>query len=192
MARRSWFRFRSRSTVSVAQPTKAARSNTTIPVRIRMIHPPVATFPRSMRLLQWMRRLAAIFLLALVAASPAPDPARNPVARESLQNRCDALLAKWKDRLNEEHFASVVSPPFVIAGDASPEKLRAYRDQTVLAASKALHATYFDAEPTEPILILLFETEPPYKRLAKKWFDDDDVPHFGFCRSDGVMLMNIS
>ena len=34
--------------------------------------------------------------------------------------------------------------------------------------------------------------QPPYRRLAKKWFDEDDVPHFGFCRRDGTMLMNIS
>src|SRR6185295_17675326 len=62
----------------------------------------------------------------------------------------------------------------------------------ILAAAQALHATYFQAEPSEPILIFLFESEEPYKRLAKKWFDDDDVPHFGFCRHDGIMLMNIS
>jgi hypothetical protein len=51
---------------------------------------------------------------------------------------------------------------------------------------------YFDAEPEEPVLILLFESAAPYKRLGKKWFGYDDVPHFGFFRRDrNVMLMNV-
>ena len=36
---------------------------------------------------------------------------------------------------------------------------------------------YFDKEPDEPVLILLFESAEPYRRLAKKWFGDDEVPH---------------
>jgi hypothetical protein len=52
---------------------------------------------------------------------------------------------------------------------------------------------YFNRPLEEPVLILLFETEGPYKRLAKKWFDESDVPHFGFYRRrENVMLMNIS
>ena len=40
------------------------------------------------------------------------------------------------------------------------------------------------------MLILLFESEGPYKRLAKKWFNEDEVPHYGFYRhSEHVMLM---
>ena len=131
-----------------------------------------------------MRSLRVLLLLFLTQPSLAVEP--------GLQARCDNLLAKWKDRLDADHFASLVSPPFVLAGDGGNEKLRIYRDRTVMAAARALHATYFDAEPDKPILIFLFESEEPYKQLAKKWFDDDDVPHFGFCRSDGIMLMNIS
>jgi hypothetical protein len=102
------------------------------------------------------------------------------------------LLASWKDRLAEEHFTAVVAGPFVIAGDGGPARLAQYRDHTILAAARALHAQFFRAEPTEPVLILLFETEGPYKRLAKKWFDDDDVPHYGFYRHrDRTMLMNV-
>ena len=143
-----------------------------------------ATFATGPRPYRWMRSLRVLLLLFLTAPALAAD--------QSLQERCDNLLAKWKDRLDEEHFASLVSPPFVLAGDGGHEKLQIYRYRTVVAAARALHATYFDAEPDKPILIFLFESEEPYKQLAKKWFDDDDVPHFGFCRSDGIMLMNIS
>jgi hypothetical protein len=82
--------------------------------------------------------------------------------------------------------------PFVIAGNASQSQINRYRDVTILAAARALHAMYFDAEPTEPVLILLFESRGPYARLAKKWFDQDDVPHYGFYRRrQNIMLMNV-
>ena len=102
------------------------------------------------------------------------------------------MLKEWKPKLDEERFNAVVAPPFVIAGDGTPAQLARYRDGTIVAAAKALHAQYFKTEPAEPILILLFETEGPYKRLAKKWFNDDDVPHYGFYRHrDRTMLMNV-
>ena len=133
-----------------------------------------------------MRILLTLILAALCA------PIEAATTQPSLQTECDTLLAKWKDRLDAEHFSTLVSPPFVLAGDGGEDRLRGYRDHTILASARALHAMYFDAQPTKPILIFLFETEPPYRRLAKKWFNENDVPHFGFCRADGVMLMNIS
>jgi hypothetical protein len=42
------------------------------------------------------------------------------------------------------------------------------------------------------VVILLFKSGESYRRLAKNWFNDDDVPHFGFFRSDNVMLMDVS
>lgn len=111
-----------------------------------------------------------------------------PDVRENSQ----ALLAQWKDRFDAEKINYTITGPFLIAGNGSPAKLRRYRDDTVRAAARALRAAYFEKEPTEPVLILLFETAGPYRRLAKKWFDEDDVPHYGFFRrSDHVMLMNV-
>jgi hypothetical protein len=146
------------------------------------MHPKACTPPDSFT--ACMRLALIIPILFLVAAAPA--------TQEALSDECSQTLAKWKDRLDEEHFTTLISPPFVLAGDGGPERLKQYRDQTILAAAKALHTTYFDAQPAEPIVIFLFESEAPYRRLAKKWFDEDNVPHFGFCRNDGVMLMNIS
>jgi hypothetical protein len=52
---------------------------------------------------------------------------------------------------------------------------------------------YFQARPAEPILILLFESDASYRRLAITWFNDHDVPHFGFYRPyDRTMLMNVA
>src|SRR4051812_28317543 len=129
-----------------------------------------------------------------VTASALPAvaaPATAP-AGPSLEQKTQALYDQWKDRLAAERFNAVVAAPFVIAGDGTPAQLARYRDGTIVAAARALHAQFFKAEPSEPILILLFESEGPYKRLAKKWFDDDDVPHYGFYRhGDRTMLMNV-
>lgn len=104
----------------------------------------------------------------------------------------EALLAAWRERFDEEKFNYTIAGPFVIAGNGSPARLRRYRDGTIRAAARALSATYFEKPPAEPVLILLFESAGPYRRLAKKWFNDDDVPHYGFFRrSQHVMLMNV-
>lgn len=123
-------------------------------------------------------------LLVLCGAEPASRPA--------LQSRCELLVMEWKPRFDREKFSVVIAPPFVLAGDGGGARLEAWRDHTVLAAQRALQHMYFKTEPTTPILVLLFETGDSYRRLAREWFNDDDVPHFGFCRADGIMLMNIS
>ena len=126
----------------------------------------------------------ALFLL-LISAGPASRPA--------IVARTDALLEEWKDRLAEGHLHSLAAPPFVIAGDGSAGRLARYRDGTVLAAARALKATYFDKDPQQPVLILLFENAKEYERLSKKWFDEEDVPHFGYYRhADHVMVMNVA
>ena len=113
-------------------------------------------------------------------------------AEAPVEKKARALLAQWKPKFDAEKFNYLVAGPFVIAGDGSKSRLERYRDDTILAAARALHEMYFDAEPQDPVLILLFESAAPYKRLGKKWFNYDDVPHFGFFRRDkNVMLMNV-
>jgi hypothetical protein len=121
-------------------------------------------------------------------ASPPPGPEHKP----DVEAKSRELLAKWKDRFDAERFNYAVAGPFVVAGDGSAARIAAYRDGTILGAQRALRETFFKTEPDDPVLILLFERPGPYKRLAKKWFGDEDVPHFGFFRrSDRVMLMNV-
>jgi hypothetical protein len=128
------------------------------------------------------------FLMLCVLLTPAVGFG----ADTDIDSKSQKLLKEWKERFEAEKFNFVASGPFVIAGDGSAEKIARYRDGTILAADRALKATYFTKRPPEPVLILLFEKAGPYKRLAKKWFDDDNVPHFGFFRpSERVMLMNV-
>jgi hypothetical protein len=138
-----------------------------------------------------MRIPILVFLLALspilVIASPSTQS-----TQPTLATKCDALLDKWQPKLSTEHFAVTISPPFVIAGDGGANRLTRYRDGTILPAMRALQKQFFAKPPSEPILILLFESEEPYRRLAKDWFGDTNVAYFGYCRHDGVMLMNVS
>ncbi len=127
------------------------------------------------------------FCTSAAAAAAGPAAATKP----AIDEKCDKLLANWRERFDEEKFNYLSAPPFVLAGNGSMEQLEHYRDRTVLAAARSLKATYFKADPGEPVLILLFESEGPYRRLAKKWFDDDHVPHYGFFRHDNIMLMNV-
>jgi hypothetical protein len=132
-------------------------------------------------------------LILLCAAIFLTTTSSIMAAEASTELKAQNLLAQWKPRLDEEKLHAVVASPFVIAGDSSEKKLGLYRDGTVLAAAHALQATYFEKPLTEPVLIFLFESEEPYKRLAKKWFDEDNVPHFGFYRhADHIMFMNVA
>lgn len=133
-----------------------------------------------------MRPLAIALVLCL--ATLGAEPASQPV----LAKQCDELAVKWHAALDEAGMTAVIAPPFVIAGDASRARLAGYRDRTILAAADALQAQYFSKQPTEPTLILLFETRQPYERFAKTHFGDADPPHYGYYRHrDNVMLMNV-
>lgn len=116
-----------------------------------------------------------------------------PTSRPALEVRCLAVAEEWKDKFATEELEKTVAPPFVIAGDLDRRTLGIYRDRTVVAAQKALEATFIKTPTNQPIVILLFKDADSYKRLAKQWFGYTDVPHYGFYRpSDRTMLMNIS
>lgn len=129
--------------------------------------------------------IAMVMLLAGAAA--------GQTTRPSMDGKVRADLQVWAPRFREAGLRWIVAGPFILAGDGTAEQLAGYRDNTVLAASRALQATYFKSGLREPVVICLFESEEPYRRLAKKWFDQDDVPHFGFYRhADRVMFMNVA
>src|SRR5215212_2200605 len=88
----------------------------------------------------------------------------------AIESKSRDLLDRWRPRFQEEGLRYTVAGPFVIAGDGTQAQITRYRDGTVLAAARALRATYFDKEPAEPVLVLLFESREPYARLAKQWF----------------------
>lgn len=133
----------------------------------------------------YCKLIGSFLLLTLVAAAPEAPP--------SMAEKTATLADQWKARFEAEKLHWIIAPPFVIAGNGTAEQLARYRDGTLLAAERALEATYFDKAPADPILVLLFESEGPYRRLSKQWLDYANVPHFGFYRpGDHVMVMNVS
>lgn len=116
-----------------------------------------------------------------------------PTSQPTMEAKCRAVAERWKDKLAAAKFETVVAPPFVLAWDLDKRTLGVYRDRTIVAAQKALEATFIQTRTDQPIVILLFKDAAGYQRLAKQWFGYADVPHYGFYRpSDRTMLMNIS
>ena len=127
--------------------------------------------------------------LVLLALADGGRAAEDPVG---IEEKSRAMAGQWKERFEAEKLNHVIAGPWVIAGDGGVRRLEGYRDRTILAAQRALKASFFEKEPGEPVLILLFETEEPYRRAAKEWFGDEGVTPFGyFRRQDRVMLMNV-
>ena len=129
---------------------------------------------------------------AIVALICAFGLAASPVTQPTLDQQCQAVADTWKDRFVKEHLSVVVSPPFIIAGDGGADRVNRYLNGTILAATDAMHKKLFDrGRPDQPIVILLFESDEPYRRLAKQWFGDEDISRFGYFRRDNVMVMNV-
>jgi hypothetical protein len=153
-----------------------------------------------------MERLMMLLMMPLLlagwssgrAASAAAATPATPVipatatTQPTVEEKCRDLADRWRDRFAAEHVTCIVSPPFVVAGDGGQRRLQGYVDHTILASAAALHRKFFDrAEPSEPILILLFESAESYKRLAKKWLGDQPTTPYGYFRRDNIMVMNV-
>src|SRR5256885_11482581 len=131
--------------------------------------------------------------LLIVPAVFVFSAALAPAADTPIETKSHDLLDQWRRRFQEEGLRYTVTGPFVIAGDGTQAQINRYRDGTILAAARALRATYFEKQPTEPVLILLLESGPSYTRLAKKWFGDTGVSPYGYYRRrENVMVMNVS
>ena len=132
--------------------------------------------------------IAATTTPAPVATAPAPAPDTQP----DVAQRCERLADRWRARFDAEGFTCVVAPPFVVAGDGGRQRLDRYLDHTIHAAAEALHRKFFDrARPSEPVLILLFESAESYERLAKQWLGDTPSTPYGYFRRDNIMVMNV-
>ncbi len=92
---------------------------------------------------------AVVACLLCLAAVPSTQP--------TLDQQCRSVADSWKQRFATEHMASIVSPPFVVAGDGGDLRVSRYLNQTIRAAADAMQRKYFDhAKPDKPIVILLF------------------------------------
>ena len=90
-------------------------------------------------------------------------------------------------------FEVVVSPPFVVAGNMSSERMNHYARWSVVRPAKAMWASDFRVKPDEAITILLFGDDKSYRSSAKRLFGDERLPHFGYYKPDKrTLVMNIA
>ncbi len=126
---------------------------------------------------------------APAAARPATRP--TPYPPPALIAACRSAARDLERRLDAS-FSITVSPPFIVAGNCPAAQLRGYTTWSVVRPAKAMWTAYFGRKPTRPITILLFADARSYAHWAKRLFNDTDLPHFGYCRRDGTMVMNIA
>ena len=122
--------------------------------------------------------------------SPATQPAESYPPAELVQ-ACEAAAKRLRERLDET-FNVAVLPPFVVAGDCTRGRLDGYVKWSVVRPAEAMWASYFDEKPAGVITVLLFADGRSYRHWAKQLFGDTVLPHFGYCRSDGTLVMDIS
>jgi hypothetical protein len=134
-----------------------------------------------------------IVLLLMLAATACLGAAPSTTTAPAMEERCQALVERWRPRLQADRLAYLISPPFVLAGDSNVARLRRFDALTVREAADALQHEFFATRPSRPILIFLFESDESYRRLARKWFGDTDVSPYGYFRTrDNVMMMNVA
>ena len=139
-----------------------------------------------------MRSFSLLLLAVMCLVSAPARAATTPASQPTIEQKCRDMAERWRERFDAEGVTCIVSPPFVVAGDGGPQRVRRYLDHTIRASAEALHRKFFDrARPTEPVLILLFESAESYQRLAKEWLGDEPSTPYGYFRRDNIMVMNV-
>ncbi len=105
----------------------------------------------------------------------------------------DDHIAVLRSRLGVGPYTFVITPPFVVVGDASKSTVYGMASHTVRWAIDHLQKQFFPKLPEEIFDIWLFANEESYRRHAKKLFDDEPETPFGyFSESDRALVMNIA
>lgn len=122
-------------------------------------------------------------LLAGLAAPAAATPASAPAY--------DEHVAALKRRV-PAGFSIIVSPPFVVVGDAPAARLRAIANGRIRWTAHRLREEHFDRELPEILTIWLFRDGVSYRRHARQLFGETPTTPFGYYSPrDRALVMNI-
>jgi hypothetical protein len=122
-------------------------------------------------------------------AEPAPVVEPTRLGASALQERADALAARFEHR----GFTVLIEPPFVVLGDEAPALVRGHAEGTVRWAVERLERDYFAAHPAAIIEVWLFGGDESYRRWAKQLFDDEpDTPYGYYSPQHEALVMNIA
>src|SRR5436190_604091 len=102
---------------------------------------------------------ASVSMAVTLTTPTTPSSPSHPSTQPAVDEKSRDLLDQWRDRFAAEHLSYLVAPPFVLAGNGGIVRLRKLEAQTIRDATDALQTEFFDAKPTEPVLILLLESD---------------------------------
>ena len=102
-------------------------------------------------------------------------------------------IEQLQKKIPSKDFTVVLTPPFVVIGDESPEEVRRHSKETVNWAVEKLKKAYFKQDPRQILDIWLFKDKKSYETNCKKLFGKTpDTPFGYFSQEDGALVMNIS
>jgi hypothetical protein len=80
----------------------------------------------------------------------------------------------------------------VLAGDFSEEELVELHEDTILPAMQAMHESYFDIEPSEPVSVLVFRGETSYEQHCERLFNERGISIYGYYKpKQRTLVMNL-
>ncbi|MBI5478865.1 MAG: hypothetical protein HY906_08420 [Deltaproteobacteria bacterium] len=148
---------------------------------------------RAVRAVVWTAPLVLGMALARPAATaPTSQPAavapvRGPTPSLALAEHVAALKKKAP-----ASFSVVVSPPFVVVGDAPAARLRALAEGRIRWTADRLRQEHFDRELPEILTIWLFRNGASYRRYTRELFGETPTTPFGYYSArDRALVMNI-
>lgn len=157
------------------------------------------SFPRALTL-----TLGPLLLVGLCYVVAAP-PRRASVAQEretradvsriddaELQRQCQSKAGELRRR-SQPQWSVFVQPPYVLAGDLSPDELESLYRQTVAATAQALQIDYFDRKPPAPITLLILATDESYQAVLKTFGHARRAEYSGlYVRDERTVILNLS
>ncbi len=135
-------------------------------------------------------------LVAAGVAGPkvvAAEPGRNSQAGAFTKADFEEHVQQLRKKIPSRDFTVIVTPPFVVIGDESPDDVRGRAEGTVKWAVEKLKKAYFKQDPRQILDIWLFKDKESYEGNCKRLFGKKpDTPYGYFSQQDGALVMNIS
>lgn len=126
------------------------------------------------------------------ARAAASSVRRAGGAAELLAAECTQGARKLRAALGSE-CRIVVRSPFVLGGDLAPGELEALHDGTIAPAVRAMRNSYFDAQPSQPVTVLVFRGEESYNRYCERLFAEAGISIYGYYKPQlRTLVLNIA
>jgi hypothetical protein len=117
-------------------------------------------------------------------------PALTAATSAQLNSSCQEKAASVKQRIGS-NCQIIVRPPYILAGDFDIDQLERYHRLLVVPIANALSTDYFDTAPVEPITILFFSGDQPFREHARQLDQRSAMHEYGYYhRADRRIVIN--